>query len=107
MDDGVCGSTPGNQAQVFQSIDIYQSGNATSLYHQEAQSPTLTDDAASINDTISQPVGAGSYTVQITTSWSTYGPSGFATPWTSSHCVNGATVPTSPLVIGYAISSYD
>lgn len=107
LDDRVCGSATQNNAKLFLSVDIFENGSAASLYHQEAQSPMLTNDSASVNASISQPVGTGNYTVQISTRWATYGPAGFDTPWTSSHCVNGATVPTSPLVMGYAISNYD
>lgn len=108
MNDGICGSKPGNQAQVSQSIDIYNTNAPTvSIAHTESQTPTLTDDSGGINNDLTQAGSAGTYTVQVSTNWATY--VNIATPWTSSYCGTGGNadvIANTPVAAGWTVNAY-
>jgi hypothetical protein len=102
MNDGVCGSKPGNEAQISQ--DVYDS-NGNDIAHTESQSPTLTDDSGGINNALAQAGSEGNYTVWVTTNWATYAVIG--TPWTSSFCgEGGSTIPNTPVAAGWVVNTY-
>lgn len=104
MNDGVCGSKSGNQAQISQDVDILDSNN-NDIAHTESQSPTLIDDSGGINNALAQAGSAGNYTVVVTTNWATYAVIG--TPWTSSFCgEGGGTIPNTPVAAGWVVNTY-
>ncbi|TKC87003.1 shufflon system plasmid conjugative transfer pilus tip adhesin PilV [Trinickia terrae] len=104
LNDGLCGSKPGHQAQLSQDVDILDS-NKNNVAHTESQSPTLTDDSGGINNALAQSGAAGTYYVVVTTNWATY--SVISTPWTSSFCGQSSqTIPNTPVAAGWTINSY-
>lgn len=104
LNDGLCGTKAGHQAQLSQDVDILDS-NKNSIAHTESQSPTLTDDSGGINNSLAQAGAAGTYTVVVTTNWATYAVIG--TPWTSSFCGEvGQNIPNTPIAAGWTINSY-
>ncbi|APR40125.1 shufflon system plasmid conjugative transfer pilus tip adhesin PilV [Paraburkholderia sp. SOS3] len=104
MNDGLCSTRSGAQAQMSQDIDIFTAAGQQ-IGHVEAQSPKLTDDSGGINNTITQAAPAGSYQVQVTTNWATYNL--ISTPWTSSFCgAQGQTIPNTPVAAGWTVNTY-
>jgi hypothetical protein len=73
----------------------------------QAQSPTITDDAAGINANLLQSAtpNKNGYNIVIETDWANY--NGMKTPYTSSYCgPSGNVVQTSPVVAGWTINSF-
>jgi prepilin-type N-terminal cleavage/methylation domain-containing protein len=108
MNDGTCSARPyAAEAQLSQSVDIYENINNTNtdIGHTESQGPTLTNDSGGINNSLTQSGTAGTYSVVVTTNWATY--AGVTTPWTSSFCgENGTVVANTPIAAGWSINSY-
>jgi prepilin-type N-terminal cleavage/methylation domain-containing protein len=105
LNDGLCGSTPGNAAQLSQDVDVYNS-SGTNIGHTESQSPTLVDDSGGINNSLAAAASPGTYTVRVTTNWATY--IVINTPWTSSFCARdgSGTVLNTPVAAGWTINTY-
>ena len=110
MYDAVCingASKFNNQGQVAQYVSIYDDDTGTLIGRTQAQSPTLTDDAAGISANLVQSATPNKkgYDVVIQTDWANY--NGMKTPYTSSYCgPSGNVVQTSPVVAGWTINSF-
>ncbi|WP_206956702.1 shufflon system plasmid conjugative transfer pilus tip adhesin PilV [Trinickia acidisoli] len=96
-----------NQGQVAVYVSIYNNDTGALIGRNEAQSPTITDDAAGINANLLQsasPNNSG-YNVVVETDWANY--NGLKTPYTTDYCgPSGNVVPTSPVVAGWTINSF-
>lgn len=110
MYDAVCinGTNKwGNQGQVAQYVSIYNNDTKALIGRTQAQSPTITDDAAGINANLLQSATPNKkgYDVVIETDWANY--SGMKTPYTTDYCgPSGNIVQTSPVVAGWTINSF-
>ncbi|HTH73592.1 MAG TPA: shufflon system plasmid conjugative transfer pilus tip adhesin PilV [Trinickia sp.] len=110
MYDAVCvdgNSKFGNQGQVAQYVSVYDNDTSTLIGRTQAQSPTITDDAAGINANLLQSAlpNVKGYNVVIQTDWANY--NGMKTPYTTNYCgPSGNLVQTSPVVAGWTINSF-
>lgn len=108
MNDGQCpipAASDASRAQMSQSVDIYPAGSTTSLAHTESQTPTLTEDSGGINNSLTQAVAKGDYTVTVVTNWATY--DNLSTPWQSSYCgANNVVIANTPVAAGWTINTY-
>jgi Tfp pilus assembly protein PilV len=110
MYDAVCingASKFNNQGQVAQYVSIYDNDTRAVIGRTQAQSPTITDDAAGINANLLQSAAPNKngYDIVIETDWANY--NGMKTPYTSSYCgPSGNVVQTSPVVAGWTINSF-
>ncbi|WP_240766296.1 shufflon system plasmid conjugative transfer pilus tip adhesin PilV [Paraburkholderia flava] len=105
MNDGLCPTPAGSRAQMSQSVDVYPQNSNNSLAHTESQTPTLTDDSGGINNSLTQALPVGTYSVVVTTNWATY--NNLSTPWTSSYCGENSTfIANTPVAAGWTVNTY-
>ncbi|KVT70174.1 pilus assembly protein [Burkholderia ubonensis] len=96
----------GREGQMRLVVEVFDRQTNNVIARNEAQSPKLREDAATINVTLNVAAEPRSgYTVRLSSKWATY--DGYAkTPWTSSYCSNGQTFLQTPLATGWTINSF-
>ncbi|WP_179297049.1 shufflon system plasmid conjugative transfer pilus tip adhesin PilV [Burkholderia ubonensis] len=96
----------GREGQMRLVVEVVDRQTNNVIARNEAQSPKLREDAATINVTLNVAAEPRSgYTVRLSSKWATY--DGYAkTPWTSSYCGNGQTFLQTPLATGWTINSF-
>ncbi|MGG1948372.1 shufflon system plasmid conjugative transfer pilus tip adhesin PilV [Trinickia sp. NRRL B-1857] len=96
-----------NRGQVAQYVSIYDNDTHTLIGRNQAQSPTIVNDAAGINVNLLQSASPNTkgYDVVLETDWANY--DGIQTPYNTSYCgPKGNVVLTSPVVSGWTINSF-
>ncbi|NTX26785.1 shufflon system plasmid conjugative transfer pilus tip adhesin PilV [Burkholderia pyrrocinia] len=96
----------GREGQMRLVVEVIDRQGDKVIAHNEAQSPKLREDAATINVTLNVAAEPRSgYKVRLSSKWATY--DGYAkTPWTSSYCGGGQTFLQTPLATGWTINSF-
>ncbi|RQR60677.1 shufflon system plasmid conjugative transfer pilus tip adhesin PilV [Burkholderia sp. Bp9126] len=96
----------GREGQMRLVVEVIDRQGDKVIAHNEAQSPKLHEDAATINVTLNVAAEPRSgYTVRLSSKWATYD-SYAKTPWTSSYCGGGQTFLQTPLATGWTINSF-